>query len=302
MPGNDPAASPTARRPLPPASRAAAAVAGSVALHAVLLLAVARVAWITAPATPQQRAPAVVWLRDWRPAEPPSAPEAPPSSAQVLRATAPENEAASESPAPSQEPADRGTTSEPAEAQQAARGESEPPRPSENPAPSDEVPGPIDWDEQMRRAAAWVIEQHQRDAGYATFSLKDVPDRAPAQIGPRPPARDIFAESAKSGGGPSLLPYGQSRTKVGRWLSEMCHTLTGGVSVMGFFSLCAQETGRSDLFADAKPEYLKMRPEELTARVRELNDAADARLMRTVRDDAVADADGNAEPSLPSNP
>lgn len=308
MPGYDPAAPPIARRFWRPANRTTAAVAGSIALHAVLLLAVARVAWLAAPATQQTPARAVVWLRVWRPsetpAESPTAPATQPPRARAPRPRPPEREPASEPPAAAPQPADRPTT-EPAESRPAgaAGDESEPMRPSEAQAPSDEAPAPIDWDEQMRRAAAWVIEQHERDAGYATFSLKDVPEHTPGEIGPRPPARDIFAESAKSGGGPSLLPYGQSRTKVGRWLSEMCHTLTGGVSVMGFFSLCAQETGRSDLFADAKPDYLKIRPEALTARARELNDAADARLMQAMqRDDAVADADVSMELALPSSP
>src|SRR5690606_9873227 len=55
-------------------------------------------------------------------------------------------------------------------------------------------------------------------------------------------------------------------TKVGRFLGELCHALTGGFGIsfqgVGLGSACAEPEGRSDLFAHLKPEYLKRRPED----------------------------------------
>ena len=39
-----------------------------------------------------------------------------------------------------------------------------------------------------------------------------------------------------------ILGVGQARTKVGRFLSDLCNALTGGVSVFGVMSLCARGT------------------------------------------------------------
>lgn len=261
------------------------AVLGSSIAHALLLIAAARVSF--GPDEPVAAVaaapPTVVWLRDWPRApleEPPTAAppveEASPAVALVPRLAVPEPTPALPEP-PLPEPVPRPqpaapVTPGPAEAE--AEAPVEPAAPSTPGAaePADERPAVVsldgvDWDEERRRAIEQVMEAREREQRYHTFSLADVleePEAIPEEPGPE---RSIFEPGGgRGGGGPALLSRGQARTKAGRFMADLCHALTGGASFMGLFSMCAEDTARSDLFAHLKPEYLRRRPEDFVNR------------------------------------
>jgi hypothetical protein len=140
------------------------------------------------------------------------------------------------------------------------------PPPAVEPAPqSDVAPAPaprayIDFDEERRRAANQVIGSREAENEYLTFSMDDVvparPEREPE------PKRSIFDGTGEPIG-PKVGTLGQSRTRFGRRLSEVCNALTGGFSLMGFGSFCAPppDGSPSGLFPEVRPAYLDLMPE-----------------------------------------
>lgn len=159
---------------------------------------------------------------------------------------------------------------EPAEPEPSAAGpEADRPEPDAEQAPErqddetapedqrDRLPRDVDWDAERRRAVRSVIEQRERENGYATFSFEDLEqEQAPAaEPGPE---RSVFESS--SSGGPGVLSSSKARSRAGRWVAEKCERILGGVSILGLVSLCAPNNARSDLFASIKPRYLEARP------------------------------------------
>jgi hypothetical protein len=255
----------------------------SVALHALVILALAGIQW----APPDERllplarpAPRVVWLGDWserqQRAVPPLAAEAGERPRAVTPQTAPPQTArppvdveprSAEPPAAEPQPARRVVEVErPAPRPERAVVEIERPSPrperavveAEPPAPAAETDETaVDLETLRRDAITAVLDQTERDNEYMTFSLEDLDeDDAPP---PEPGADvDVFEPSPGSGGRGVLRP-GSGRTKLGRWLADTCNALTGG---FGFFGLgvCAENRARSDLFAHLKPAYLQKLP------------------------------------------
>jgi hypothetical protein len=128
------------------------------------------------------------------------------------------------------------------------------------PAPVADSPPPptaTELYDEGRAVAAIIIDQLAEEQQHYTFST-DLFDEEPA---PAPnPRADMFEPGAGGKGSRALMQPGRARTRFGRWIADTCNALTGGFSIMGFASLCADETARSDLFADIKPEYLKSLP------------------------------------------
>ena len=197
----------------------------SIAIHAVVIVAVSRVpwavselarpsptlsVWLQTMGTPQPRAPGATEFPDER------VPEV------VPRAPAPAErppEPAREKPAPQPEPAPAvAAPTETAPSPQAERA----PRPD------------IDWDEERRRAVRGVIENRERERGYRAFSPDDIaPRKREPDVEPAPPPMVV----------------------------DDCVITTSKVKRMMMMMIGRCVRGpRGDLFADIKPFYLKARP------------------------------------------
>ena len=127
-------------------------------------------------------------------------------------------------------------------------------------APPRRMPTLEELDEARQRAARDVVTEQADKKGYLTFSIDDV---APPRPAPEPePERSIFDPSPGTRG-PSVGTVGQSRTKLGHRMSELCNALTGGgFSLMGFGSFCAKPNEEpTGLFPEVMPAYLKMMPD-----------------------------------------
>jgi hypothetical protein len=137
------------------------------------------------------------------------------------------------------------------------------PPPLVEPAPSAEpAPAPrafIDFDEERRRAANQVVESRAAEKEYLTFSIDDV---AAPRLQPEPDKPSIFDGTGGSRG-PSAGQLGQARTKFGHRVSALCNALTGGFSLMGWGSFCAEPSDGepSGLFPEVRPAYLDLMPE-----------------------------------------
>jgi hypothetical protein len=216
------------------------AVGVSLAAHVAAALVVSRVVW------PQAPGPAAVTPFVWvvapstpppprgleRPAEslsePPSA-EAPPAARE---ATPPVREGSAPSDAPPREPAAE---------------------PTSPPAPIAPVRPDIDWDGERRAAIGRALERERR---YRAFGA----DPAEAEDPDEAPRPSMFEGSGGRGGsGSSILVPGQARTRVGRWLTNLCQ-LTGGIGLFGLASACVAEGIDRGRYWYLRPTYLKRLP------------------------------------------
>lgn len=242
----------------------------SIALHGALLVGLARVDWASAPVQ-VVRPPTVVWLDRSFPV-----PDTPASSPEGAGPLEPAGEAGAartpDATLPPAEPLDPRLVEAP-EAVETIPPAPAPPLPEltedERPqladvAPTfsenDDFPADIDWNEIQQQAIASMSEQLAREQAYMTFSSDAVESESgePAELGEPRSEGSIF--DAPSRARHAVLSRGKSRSRFGRWLSELCHTLSGGG--FGFFgaSVCAEDQARSDLFALIKPDYMKKRP------------------------------------------
>jgi hypothetical protein len=233
----------------------------SVVLHAALFYAIGRVPWAAAPA-PNLETVAVLWL------EPPlQATVAPPvdTVAPLREDVGPIPRPAPPAPLPEAPPSasppdDRATPLEPLPDTPIL---SPSQLPEEAAAPSDEATTPPaprpDFETERQKAVALVIEQQARERTYRTFSLEDLVDEEepPAEPGAE---QDVFSASGSSGSRPALLRPSHARTRVGRAIAEVCHSLTGGIGVFGLFSLCAEPGERADFFGHLRPAYMDKLP------------------------------------------
>jgi hypothetical protein len=140
--------------------------------------------------------------------------------------------------------------------------------------------------------------QRDEEGHYRTFSTDDL-GAAPLPDDPNP-WHDALGPLLDQRPGRSAPPHnfaavGQSRTRVGRALSDFCYALTGGFGVAfqghTFFSLCARADSGPDLDSPIRPETLKWLPECVPAPVEEtptLDDpgAADVGMKCRLRDSA----------------
>lgn len=269
------------------------ASAVSVALHIALVLAASSVPW-PEPAQHDRQTPSVVWITSPLVAERADGSlQADAARAPVTAARAPGANVAELAPADVLETSRRAVPSdvpepvapepldvpepvepvapEPLDAPEpsAVGPEPDPPEPDAEQVPErtdddttpedqrDRLPRDVDWDAERRRAVRSVIEQHERENDYATFSFEDLEhgETPAAEPGPE---RSVF--ESDSSGGPGVLSSSKARSRAGRWVAEKCERITGGVSIFGLLSLCAPNNARSDLFASIKPRYLKARP------------------------------------------
>jgi len=216
----------------------------SIALHLVLVYSVSRMSWVAAEI--KSRSPTtVVWLNDWPPAEEaapeleePRPVEIPAPSPQNAPAPAPEEPpvVAVEPPTAVPEP----TLDDEAPETDLTTDDADAAAPATAPDADDRersyfVPG-IDWERERREAAARVLEQRDREEGYRTFSLDDVPEGAPREQ-PSPP------------------------TAIAEVMKDKCRVVSGRLTrfAMQMLGQCVREA-RGDLFADIKPAYLRNRP------------------------------------------
>lgn len=282
------------RRPSDRTRRRLAACAGSLALHALVLVGVARLSWDAVER--DVRPPVeVVWLTELRTSDlavARIAPERPPESPPELPAPpepSPEPESVPtpaetvppppEPVPPPPEPAPRADTErsddeprpERPPAEDDAAAEAAPAPEPERAAPSTEddrvssfVVTEADLEEAWQRALEAMREQREREERYLTFSLDDLVEAPPPE---EPgPEESIFeaAERYRGGGGRSVLSPGAARTRVGRALAEFCNALTGGfaLGLAGFnlATFCADPGESAKLFAHIKPSYLRSRP------------------------------------------
>jgi len=120
----------------------------------------------------------------------------------------------------------------------------------------------VDFEAERRRAAAEVVEQREREreGNYLTFSIGDVaPPRPEEEL---EPARSIFDGGGAGSRGPTVGQLGQARTRFGHRVSALCNALTGGFSLMGWGSFCAQgDDEPSGLLPELMPAYLQLQPE-----------------------------------------
>lgn len=121
------------------------------------------------------------------------------------------------------------------------------------------MPSLEELDEARQRAAREIVTERAAENEYLTFSIDDVaPPRPAAEPEPK---RSIF-DPGPGTRGPSVGTVGQSRTKFGHRVSELCNALTGGFSLMGFGSFCAKPNDEpTGLFPEVMPAYLQMLPE-----------------------------------------
>jgi hypothetical protein len=136
-----------------------------------------------------------------------------------------------------------------------------PPEPVvETESPSVVAPS-IDFEAESRRAASEVVEQRERDGNYLTFSIRDVAPERPME---EPEVPSIFDGSGASAPrGPTVGRLGQTKTRFGARVAEICNALSGGgFSLMGWGSFCGDPDDEpSGLFPEVMPEYLTLKPE-----------------------------------------
>ncbi len=264
------------------ALRSGGALAFSILLHALLILALVR--FVRQGAAPEAPVPAaIVWLgeiRTERPVPPP--PERPPPpepQARGAAAQAPPEPAGQSSAKPSAQssatlahrpkprPAPDKAPPRPADAPRAhaATTRARPPtaRSRRGARPPAKGPTVSELEALRRRAVEQVVAQQARDRGYHSFSLDDVTAKA-APADPNP-WQGVWkaAFAGRLGGGsaePSLMRAGQQRTKVGRAMAGLCQALLGGGDFFGLFSLCGSSDSGPDLDSPIRPAYLKKRP------------------------------------------
>jgi len=138
-------------------------------------------------------------------------------------------------------------------------GETLPPptTPDDGVAQTDEPTPDIDWEAQRRRAITTVLEQRERERNYLTFSTDDLIDEPLADETAEPRESILDAPSRR----PSAMQPGKSRTAFGRWAGSICNDLTGGISLFGIASLCADAAPAADYFGHLRPAYMEKKPE-----------------------------------------
>ena len=205
-------------------SRSAYALPLSIAIHAVVIVAVSRVPWAASEMAPPSPILSV-WLQTMRTPQP-RAPEATESPDERVPELVPEELAPAERP-PEPPPEKPAPQPEPAPAV-AAPSEAPPPQAERAPRPD------IDWDEERRRAVRGVIENQEHERGYRTFSPDDIaPKKREPDVEPAPPPMVV----------------------------DDCVITTSKVKRMMMMMIGRCVRGpRGDLFADIKPFYLKARP------------------------------------------
>lgn len=252
----------------------------SIALHAAVLGATARLSWV-ATDLPTEPPPAVVWVTEVprSPAEPPEAPPSPPERASADSGARPPAAVAARAeavppprpavpPAP-EVPAEVGASPEvPAEAEvrpeAPAETEASPEGPPEDgteaePTPRRYVVRDVDPEEARRRAVEQTSERIARENRYRTFSLDDVAEEeAPAEEAA--PDESVF-EARGSGRDRSVLSAGKAKSRFGRRMAELCNALTsGGFSVFGLVDVCTDPGPTATMFAHLKPAYMRSTP------------------------------------------
>lgn len=241
----------------------------SIVLHAGLLYAVIE-------ATRLERSPhrleptQVVWLEASVLALPnrpvrsePAPPSETPASAPVPAPleSAPESEPESEpesTPEPESEPGLEPLQDEPASEPERSAPRSVEPPPSTVLTVEPATVGPRpDLEDARRAAVARVLEEQAREQRYRDFGANvfDAEEPPPAEPGAD---QDVFAPRSSSR--PGLLSPSKARTRVGRALADLCHDFSGGISVFGLFSLCAEEGERADVFGHLRPAYMEKLP------------------------------------------
>jgi hypothetical protein len=236
-----------------------APAAWSVAMHALLLAAAAFVPWSERQLETPPRLE-VVWVREWPPAETPRQPDEPqrqePQPESPPLPSKPPESTRLQSARPEEPPARSGPSA--AQASSASSSPRTPRASTKGQAPTPRR-GKIDWDAERRLAIQQLSREQARMDRSPTFSFNDI-------IPKSPPKEDDPMEHLFDGGdggspaGRSVLGVGQSRTKVGRFLSDLCNALTGGVSVFGVMSLCARDTTGPYAASPLRPAYLKKLP------------------------------------------
>jgi hypothetical protein len=226
------------------------AIVSSIVAHAVLALVVSRIDWPAA--SPREPVPVAGFI--WMPPPPPSTPE-PAAEVEPEPAAAAPPAAAIPQPAPVEEPptvreegmADPPPVPEaPGAAIEAPRAEMAPSRP---------VPSPqIDWERERQAAVTRALEQRDRYRRFGPDPLLELedPDEAPR---PSMFSEDTGTRSSR----PSVLVPGQARTRVGRWLSNLCQ-LTGGISLFGVATACDTPEVDRGRYWYLRPTYLKRLP------------------------------------------
>lgn len=260
------------------------ALAVSAGLHAALVGALLNASWTRferVPGAPVE----VVWIDGWPPTDPADVPETgPPDRDEALETSDAVDRTAVPpvaEPAAEAEPSDDEASDT---APDEARAERSADAPIEDDAAEDEAaeasagpraeePDAPDTTERPRRAYtvrdvdiddAWQAaleqtrEQQRQQEGYRSFSLDDVlPAPEPVEPGP---AESVFETAKKANRPPSVLSPGKASSRLGQRLARLCNELTGGFSLMGLASICADQEALPKLFAHLKPEYLRARP------------------------------------------
>jgi hypothetical protein len=247
------------------APRGGAALAVSILLHAMLILALIR---LGQPADrPQSPAPAtIVWLGEIRterpaqshPAETQSHPletQAHPAETQAHPAQLQSRPAAQSSTAQTK-PRSAETKSRPRAKHSAAQA----------PPGSAGTAVQVDLEALRQHVIERLVARQARIGGISTSSSAD----AVGKGGPQDPDAwravwtAAFAGRVAGGcdgcGEPSLLHAGQQRTGLGRLAAGLCHGLLGGGNFFGLFNLCGSYDSGPDLDSPIRPEYLKKRP------------------------------------------
>jgi hypothetical protein len=259
------------------------AISVSLLAHAGLAVALTRLEWPSAEPPPPLERP-VVWLRVPPPLPPAtrdvteaplvdrpepeaplvedngrSEPEAPVAQAPEIEQIEPQSVVNDEPKVSTEDEPEVSAAEEPevrpTEEPQRATAAAPPISVPEEPAPA-ERPTASDLYTEGHDAAARIVEQQAAEKGYQTFST-DLFEEGPVE--PPNPREDIFEPGRSSR--PALMQPGKSSSRIGRWVSKTCNELMGGgISLFGIATLCADSNGRSDLFSDIKPAYLKSLP------------------------------------------
>jgi hypothetical protein len=242
-----------------------AALALSTTLHAALLYAVSRIEWPVADASSRPEQPTVQVRILRAPLREQTAPRersvdgdllalAPRTPRQRLAeivlgpTTIPIPVPDAPAPTPAVEPSE----------QQPAAEDVEPAAPSSPTQDTGELveQRSIDPEALRREAVANALEQIQKEQRFTKFSTEDELYTEPGAESR--PEISIFDLPKRRGR--SMLQPGRQRTAFGRWASELCHGLTGGIGFFGF-ALCADPDPRPDYFGFLRPSYLDKLPE-----------------------------------------
>ena len=261
----------------------------SIVLHGAALYAASRMSWVAVDVVEREQYQ-VVWLResivphvlpdDVTPSEPTQPESREPSAEDEVPATRELNEPPDEADS-SDEPEERSATAVPQLPDETTIDESvdDGDRKADERVPatdsdSADTPRPraylraeVDWEEERRQAVARVREQREREEAYRTFSLDDVGEDAPQEEAGQP-SKSVFdsATAWRSG-----MTYVDSTGATIEWVSDRCYRKSGGAGNIFAFpdsvaaadipmTACVRLIPRRDLFEDAKPEYLKVRP------------------------------------------